>query len=215
MADAKELSMSDSSVISNGAPNSGGPDSRFALAKAGNTAALAALLEAWRGYLLAVANDELGSDLRAKVGASDLVQETLIAANDKFALFRGTSEAELLAWLKVILLNKMTNVTRAFRETEKRRVDMEEILSPGELNQLLESANPLDRMIVREKWERLDAAVARLPPVYRQVIQLRSMQQLSFVEIGERIGRTEEAARKLWSRAVDFLSKLLRPSHES
>src|SRR4051812_4493263 len=83
------------------------------------------LLEPCRDYLLAVANSELDSWLRVKIGASDLVQETFIAAYKKFHDFRGTTEPELLGWLRSILLNNVATSVRSFRFTEKRRIDRE------------------------------------------------------------------------------------------
>ena len=64
-------------------------------ARAGSREALGRALDACRGYLLLVAQGELAPDLRAKGGASDLVQETLLEAYRDFALFHGGSEGEL------------------------------------------------------------------------------------------------------------------------
>src|SRR4051794_37421346 len=86
-------------------------------ARAGAPEALGQLLEAWRGYLLVVAQRELDPDLRAKGGASDLVQETFLEAQRDFPRFHGDSEAELLAWLRRLLLNNVANFTRSYRGT--------------------------------------------------------------------------------------------------
>ena len=56
--------------------------------------------EACRTYLLLVANRELPSDVRPKVGASDLVQDTFLDCHRSFGLFKGDTEAGLLAWLR-------------------------------------------------------------------------------------------------------------------
>jgi RNA polymerase sigma-70 factor (ECF subfamily) len=66
-------------------------------ARAGSPEALGRALEGCRLYLLALAERELDAGLRAKGGASDLVQETFLEAQRDFARFRGDSEAELLA----------------------------------------------------------------------------------------------------------------------
>jgi DNA-directed RNA polymerase specialized sigma24 family protein len=58
---------------------------------------IGALLEQCRPYLLAIADAELSSQLQGKVGASDLVQETLTCAVIDFADFRGTTADELAA----------------------------------------------------------------------------------------------------------------------
>jgi RNA polymerase sigma-70 factor, ECF subfamily len=50
--------------------------------------------------------------------------------------------------------------------------------------------------------------LAELSHDYRQVIRLRSWDRLSFVEIGEQLGCTADAARKLWLRAIERFERL-------
>ena len=59
----------------------------------------------------------------------------------------------------------------------------------------------------------LEQAMAQLPNDYQQVLRLRNWEQLPFDEIGVRMNRSRDAARKLWSRAILQLQELLdRPS---
>src|SRR5947209_18029056 len=89
-------------------------------ARAGSDQALGQALEAYRGYLLVIAERELDHDLRAKGGASDLVQETFADAHGDFARFQGTSAGEWQAWLRALLLNRVAHLTRPYRHTQKR-----------------------------------------------------------------------------------------------
>src|SRR5262245_49915002 len=92
-------------------------------AQNGSGDALGELLQACRHYLLLVAEQNLDSDLRDKVAASDLVQDTCLEALRDFGRqFRGDTEEELLAWLKRILLNNLANQVRRYRGTEMRDV---------------------------------------------------------------------------------------------
>jgi RNA polymerase sigma factor (sigma-70 family) len=63
------------------------------------------------------------------------------------------------------------------------------------------------------EWEevlpRLDAAIAGLAAGEREVILLRFYQQLTLVEVGRRLGISEEAARKRVDRAVGRLRRVL------
>ena len=87
-------------------------------------------------YLLLVANDSLDSDLRPKVGTSDLVQDTFLEAHQDFSHFHGTGERELLAWLTKILTNRLCNNVRHYRGTLKRDIEREESLEmEGEVEQ--------------------------------------------------------------------------------
>ncbi|MBW3600464.1 MAG: RNA polymerase factor sigma-70, partial [Planctomycetes bacterium] len=69
-------------------------------ARAGSHDAVGGALEACRAYLLLIANRELPAEVRQKMGASDVVQETFIEAQRDLRQFLGQSEEELLAWLR-------------------------------------------------------------------------------------------------------------------
>jgi len=183
-------------------------------AREGNSQALANLLESCRDYLLAIANSELQPWLQGKVGASDIVQETFVAACNKFDGFRGQTEAELLGWLRAILLRQMSTADRSYRFTEKRSVDREVSLD-GLAKTTSNHRNPLSELLRDENIDRLKQAIAQLSPHYREAIELRSIEQLSFVEIGQRLGRSEEASRKLWGRAIILLSEMLESNDDS
>src|SRR6516225_2661748 len=98
---------------------------RLAEARAGSREALGQVLETFRGYLLLIADRELEPELRAKGGASDLVQETFLEAQRDFSRFHGNSAEELRAWLRRLLLNNVANFTRQYRERAKREVGRE------------------------------------------------------------------------------------------
>src|SRR5262245_24657724 len=93
-------------------------------ARAGSPEAMGQAFEACRDYLLRIANEELASDLQAKGGASDIVQETFLEAQRDFGRFAGGTHDELLAWLRQLLLHNMADFTRRYR-TDKRRAGRE------------------------------------------------------------------------------------------
>jgi RNA polymerase sigma-70 factor (ECF subfamily) len=59
--------------------------------------------------------------------------------------------------------------------------------------------------IRREDASAVTSAVDRLPDDYRLVLHLRYWDGLTFQQIGDRIGRSAEAVRKVWYRAVQRL----------
>src|SRR5262245_57514454 len=93
-------------------------------ARAGSSEALGQVLEACRGYLLMIAQQELEPALQAKGGASDLVQQTFLEAQRDFAGFEGSTREALLAWMRRLLLNNLANFRREYR-CNKRRVTRE------------------------------------------------------------------------------------------
>src|SRR5262245_41299502 len=171
----------------------------LAQARDGSSSALGRLLMTNRDFLLLLAERKLDEGLRCKVSASDLVQETFLEAQRDLSHFEGGGP-EMRAWLCRILLNNLANVSRAFYGTEKRDVGRE----VGLPDQLPAPDGPSARAIADEDLEALEAALARLPDRYREVIRLRYREQRSFAEIGAALGCSAEAARKVWARAVDL-----------
>lgn len=176
----------------------------------GSADARGMLFERCRQYLLLVAERELDPGLRAKLGASDLVQQTFLEAERGFGRFRGQSDEELRAWLHRILRNRAAQEVRRFRSAAKRDVRCEQPLSSCGADGLphrvaSDVETPSRQLQAAEEESLLLCALSRLPEHYRNVIQLRNNERKSFEEIGELLGRSAEAARKLWVRAIDQL----------
>jgi RNA polymerase sigma-70 factor (ECF subfamily) len=178
-------------------------------ARRGVPEAIGQILEAARGQLLELANQELPEDLRAKIGPSDVVQETAAEAHRDFADFSGTTVEECFAWLRMILRHNVVDAIRRYRESGKRNVALEVRLASGPMaggDPFIEPHRPPDGSAIRrEEAGLLNDTLARLPADYRQVLELRYWSGLSFVEIAPRLGRSPEAARKLWYRALKRL----------
>jgi RNA polymerase sigma-70 factor (ECF subfamily) len=172
---------------------------------------LGRLFDEYRTYLLAIALEELPEALRGKLGASDLVQETIVRGFEFAGTFQGKSKEELAGWLRSILLNLLANIIKSYR-AEKRDI-ARECVANSRLEHP-EQLSPSALALSREQWDLLQDALARLPANFRQVILLRHRENLTFVEVGERLGKSEDAVAKLWSRAIRQLKQELRP-HES
>lgn len=183
---------------------------QIAAARSGSAPALGLLLDEFRNYLLLIANAELDRELRKKVGASDLVQETYLHAQGGFAGFQGATEAELRAWLRQIMLNRCRNMRQAY-DAGKRDIGREvplvgtsSIVGPVK-GLTAEATSPSGQVMADEEALLVARAVAGLPKDYGEVIRLRHWEDLSFEEIATRMGRSPEAARKLWCRAIEYL----------
>jgi RNA polymerase sigma-70 factor (ECF subfamily) len=185
-------------------------------AHAGSEEALGQLFEACRPYLLLIANEELAADLRAKAGASDLVQESFLEAHVCFGQFRGITEAELYGWLRQILRNNLANFTRRFRQTAKRQASSETPLAnetsstDGDgLVAIDPSPSPSQQAVSKELADAVYRALDRLPEKQGSVIRWRLEEKQSFQEIGQRLGLSENAAEKLFARAIRKVRRLM------
>jgi RNA polymerase sigma-70 factor, ECF subfamily len=189
-------------------------------ARQGYSDSLGQVLESCRTYLVLVANQELDRNLRAKLGPSDLVQETFVTAQRAFERFGGDSFEELLAWLRQILLVKIGEARRHYFRSQRRTINRER-RSDGQWpdsssipEPIASDYTPHRNLVTLEVAERVTLAMSTLSPDYQQVIRLRNWQVLPFDEIGRQLNRSQGAARALWIRAMDQLAKALEPRDE-
>ncbi len=191
-----------------------GLESWIEAARRGDREALGRALLSFRDYLMLVANEGLHPALGAKVGASDVVQDTFFRAHRGFAEFRGRSEAEWRHWLRAILVRSLAHEHRRYALTAKRRQGCEIPMQSGVVEGP-ESGDPTPsrEFARRERELALLAALDRLPAHYREVVTWHHRERLPFEEIGRRRGISAEAARKLWTRALGCLRHELGPDH--
>lgn len=188
----------------------------LARARRGEDSARDELFQCCRSYVNLVARTQVEGWMRAKVDASDLVQQTLLEAHRGLEDFRGNTEAEWLAWLKRILSNNTADFIRRYRGTEKRQTRREVPMQtqtrdgddytrhprdPGE--------SPSQIAIRRERELEVADAVSQLSDDYREVIVLRNLERLSFHEVAERMDRSRPATQMLWMRAVRKLQTIM------
>ena len=177
-------------------------------ARQGSKSALGELIGTLRAYLLYVANQKVGNQLKTKVATSDVVQDACLRAHERFNQFRGTTEPELRAWMRSILINSLSDSHRKYVTSKKRGLDREVVLDqPSNLRDA--DLTPRSSALAHEEANLLRSAMERLSPDAQKVLRLRNWDLLPFAEIGEQMDRSADAAQKLWSRAVKELEKEL------
>ncbi len=144
--------------------------------------------------------------------ASDVTQETFVAAYKAFGGFRG--EASIYTWLCRIALNRCKN---KFRETERRKkaetaiTDLEELADAAGGFASAKHEAPQAIVERRELREHIERAIRDLPYDYRIVAVLRDLQGLSYQEIAEVTGLSLDMVRTRLSRARDTIRRRLLP----
>jgi len=184
----------------------------------GGSQRLGELLESYRNYLRLLATTQIDDKLRARLSPSDLVQETMLGAYRDFPQFRGGSERELLAWLRQILINRLHVFVQKHVLAAKRDVRREFSLEEMGAALARSSANlkagciladgaptPGSEVIRRENAVLLADHLAEMTPLYRDVIILRNLQGLSFIQVAKKLDRSSGATRMLWLRAIKQL----------
>jgi RNA polymerase sigma-70 factor (ECF subfamily) len=174
-------------------------------------------LERYREYLRMLARMRLGPRLQAKLDASDVVQQALLQAHEARAQFRGTTEAEKLAWLRAILANVLIAAGRVF-ETAARDVGREHSLeaelerSSSRLESLLaaDQTSPSQRAVRGEELLRLAAALAELPDDQREAVELHHLKGLALADVAVQMERSRPAVVGLLYRGLRRLRELLQ-----
>jgi RNA polymerase sigma-70 factor (ECF subfamily) len=184
-------------------------------ARGGDGATLGRLLESYRNYLRLLARIEIGRQLQGKVDASDVVQEAFLEAYSHFPNFRGQAEGQLTQWLRAILAGTLANVIRRYLGTQARDLRLERELA-ADLDQ---SACDLGRFLIDphsspsqqaqrgEQCLLVAEAMSRLPEDYQMVLMLRHMEELTFPQVAERMGRSIDSVEKLWLRGLTRLKQ--------
>jgi len=146
----------------------------------GDQEAIGSLLSNYRNYMLLIANQDLDQAVRSKLGASDVVQQSMILAQQNFAQFRGDSENELKAWIRKILQNDLLNVRRHYGTTQQRQVDREIRFQDSKIHhiELLDPNNtPQSEVLLKELAVELERCLDQLSESHRNVIRLRNWQE--------------------------------------
>jgi RNA polymerase sigma-70 factor (ECF subfamily) len=171
------------------------------------------LLERCAGKLLALIRLRLGPSLRAEVESRDVLQSTLLKALTRFADFEGGERGSLMAWLARIAENEIRDLAD-FHGRQRRdaacRVSFDENPEVARLSARVRSQT--SRIALGEDLAQLEGALRTLTSEHREAILLRSLEELSFAEMAERLGRSPDACRMLYARAMTALTIAMSPA---
>jgi RNA polymerase sigma-70 factor (ECF subfamily) len=160
-----------------------------------------------RTYLLKVAHSLAGGrSTRAGVAPSDLVHEAIKSAlvDIRRGGCRAQSAGQLRAWVRQILHGKYYDSLRKTRRA--RPVELPpDLLDPG--------TSPSGRFEERERDDLAARALAGLGLRDRQLLAWRQDENLTFEEIGRRLGISLQGARQAFRRAAErYLAATQDPS---
>ncbi len=193
------------------------PHDMLQAARAGDAATLGRLLELYRRYLALLARVQIGKRLQGKVDAEDLVQDTFLEAHRHFARFQGSTEAQLVVWLRQILASRLADLLRRYLGTQGRDVHLEREIEDAfdhssimlDRGLVAPQSSPSQQAARREQAVLLADALAQLPEDYRETLVLRHLEGLTFPEVAQRMNRSLDSVEKLWMRALARLRQIL------
>jgi len=150
--------------------------------------------------------------LRNETEAEDGAQEVMINAFRHLKNFRG--DAKFSTWLVTIAMNEARQRLRRARTAPHESLDedmegKEGDFTPAVLTDWREI--PSEVLEKKEMREKLRAAVAQLPPIYREVLVLRDLEELNQEETAAALGINVTLVKVRLHRARMMLQKLLAP----
>ena len=178
-------------------------------ARAGSREALGSLLDRYGERLLALIRARLGRRLRREVESRDVLQETLLDAFRDLEQFEGSGSATFMGWMAGIAVNKIRHQARYFRRMARDR-RLRNSWYSGFDPAARQLHTQVSRIQLGRRARRLEQVLDGLSEEHREVILLRHYEELRFREIGERMGRSEDAARMLLARAVAKVTLKMR-----
>jgi RNA polymerase sigma-70 factor (ECF subfamily) len=174
-------------------------------------------LPRYRDYLLLLARAQLDPRLRPKLGASDVVQLTLLEAHRCAGQFRGTTSGEVAAWLRQILARNLANAARDLGRRKRdvgREQSLEQMIeaSSARLEAWLAgpASSPGEVAERNEEVLRLATALAALPEPQREAVELRHLRGWSLNDIAGHMHRTPAAVAGLLHRGMTALRAVLQ-----
>lgn len=182
-------------------------------AKDGDKSALNQLYGAYAERARWMVRLRMGKELRRRLDSMDVVQDALLHALGGIEDFTYENEGDFVRWLAKIAENVLRDNWERLH-AEKRDIRKEVSLgnggrtADGRLPGVPESfatTTPSAIMSKKEDLDKLEKAIDELKPEYREVIVLTKIEGIGYQEMGERLGKSSEAIRKLVSRAMTAL----------
>ena len=165
----------------------------------------------YRPLLKAIVSRKIDKELDGKADASDVLQDALSAAQANIDQIATKTPREIRGYLRRVLMTKIQDLKRRFLQTQKRDVHREltaEDISSDEFRQIADNdGTPLDLLIDEEHFRRVMQAIGDLPPEIQKVLAWRFEQDMTYEEIGRKLGRTKDDVRMLMQRCIARLKK--------
>jgi RNA polymerase sigma-70 factor (ECF subfamily) len=136
--------------------------------------------------------------------ARDVVQEAYLRAYRSISRFRG--DAQFTTWMYRITTNCAS--THLGKRRRHRHEELDEEVDVADVRAEHDPVAAADASLLRQ---RLEAAIAELPPRLRAVVVLRDVYDLNHAEIAEELGISESAAKVRLHRARRKLRTQLFP----
>ena len=171
----------------------------------GDTDAWNRLYARYHDELLFAVRCRLGPGLRTHLQSEDVLQSVMLEAMGELERFVPRGDSSLRHFLHVLITNKIRDRVDTYGAQKRKGTvaltDSMVAAVPGFDGEL--------RYHEAERFEKLERVMGLLPDEMREAILLRKVEGLSSKEAAERMGKGEDALRKLFSRAMARLTMMM------
>lgn len=182
----------------------------------GDEEAFRVLLERYGTVLTRKIRRQLPRGLRRRVTIADVLQDACLAAYQVRDRLETDDADGFRRWLLAIVDNKVKETVRFHAGTAQRALGREITRTRRPTTRSVHGRGPTPSAVAigRETHDRLRAALQQLPDDYREIIRLTREEHLTLRVAGERMGRSREAAKKLYARAMRRLQECMDNDEE-
>ncbi len=166
------------------------------------------LVERIQGRLSLWIGLRLGPRLRARVTDEDVLQDTLLHAYRSLDSFRDHGPGSFLRWMLSVAEHRIKDLHK-FHSRDRRAMAREFVPAPaGEAeSRFIERfsgswTSPASAAHRREQAARVTRLIESLADDVREVVVLRAVEDRSFAEIADRIGRPKTTVYELYARGL-------------
>lgn len=170
---------------------------------------LAEICQRMRPHLKWVARQQTQRLPNCKDDESDIVQQSVVKAYERFDQFEGNTSGQWRAWLVQIVRNHAKDVQRFW--LQDRRCHKNEEYGSHVMRGLMDSSveTPSKVVVKEEEWQLFDQAMANLTAQEQRLIRWRQLQNVTYREIAKRLEIPDHTAKKQCDAAVKALEKAL------
>lgn len=175
-------------------------------ARAGDRNALDEVFARYSPILLRRVRWLMGADARRRAETVDFAGDVVLEVMQRLPTFELRDEASFVAWLVQIARSRIGGAVR--RRREQRLATLATSLA-ADAEPVARQTAAEDAAARAEALDRLADVLEQMSDERRQVIELRDFEELSFAEIAQSMGRSENAVQLLHARALADLSRRL------
>ncbi|WP_244949114.1 sigma-70 family RNA polymerase sigma factor [Mariniblastus fucicola] len=173
------------------------------------------IINQFRNYLHGLAQTESRGISESQFSASEIVQCTIIHADQSLSQCKAENAEQFKTWLRQIMVHEILNRRRR-RSRAAGRKNSEVSDKQGISSSIVEpNTSPSQKIIREEERSLLMGAIQQLSEDHQSVVLARHRDKLSFGEIGSQTKRSPVDIQMIWNEAIKQLTSILKSTRDA